>query len=331
MRVAHSIHQLKDLVGAVVTLGNFDGLHVGHQSLVIKALNLAQMNQKPCLVFTFDPHPVKILQPDRLEHTIFPRDDLVQELEERGVDAVLFEPFSKELSQVSAQDFLRRYFLDLLRPFAIVMGPDFRFGRGREGTSELIATVLKPLSTQVVVVDAVKLGSAVVSSSRIRRALNDGDLTDVTACLGRPYRLWGEVVHGEKRGRGLGFPTANVQPRNEVLPRPGVYLTRFSDRLAPSMKWPSLTNVGFRPTFESDSNGQKTTVSVESYLLPYSGLPYSGTVQDLDLYGRSVTVDFLVRVRDEIKFPSADGLRTQIASDVEFAKRYFATQSSSLK
>jgi riboflavin kinase/FMN adenylyltransferase len=234
-------------------------------------------------------------------------EQLAHELEQRGVDVLVRERFTPEFAALAPEAFLRDVLAARLAPAEIIVGRDFHFGRGRAGSGELLARLAPELGIRVAFIAQVKVGGRDVSSTRIRRALAAGDVADAAAALGRPYSIWGEVVEGDRRGRTLGFPTANLSTRNELLPAHGVYATRtrlFKDDVPGPESLAGVTNVGTRPTFEPGR------VLVETHLLDFAG----------DLYGRRLELSFCARIREERRFDGPDALRRQIASDVERAR-----------
>jgi riboflavin kinase/FMN adenylyltransferase len=293
--------------GCVLTVGNFDGVHRGHQALLAAVVERARALGRPAAVYTFDPHPRRVLHPDAPSPLLMTRAQLALALAERGIDLLVREAFTHAFSALSPEAFLTDVIHARIAPAEIFVGRDFHFGKGRGGSDDTLAQLAPGLGMRVVIVPQVRAGEGDVSSSRIRDALARGDVEDAKLCLGRPYALWGAVAVGDRRGRTLGFPTANLDPENELLPGPGVYATRvrlFEASAPGGSALPAVTNVGTRPTFGPGR------VLVEAHLLDWSG----------ELYGRRIEIAFERRLRDERRFPDLDALRAQIAADARAAR-----------
>jgi riboflavin kinase/FMN adenylyltransferase len=294
--------------GLVLTIGNFDGVHLGHQALLGAVVERARALGRPAAVYTFDPHPRRVLEPDReFPPLVMTWEQLEHELERLGVDVLVRERFTLEFSTQSPEAFLSEVIHHRIAPAEIFVGRDFHFGKGRGGSGDVLAQLGPELGMRVVIIPQVQSGERDVSSSRIRSSVDSGDVEDAARCLGRPYAIWGRVVEGDRRGRTIGFPTANLETSNELIPAFGVYATRariFDGDRPGSTVHPSVTNVGTRPTFEPGR------VLTEVHLLDFDG----------DLYGRRLELEFVRRIRDEIRFPDVDALVRQIARDAEHAR-----------
>lgn len=281
--------------GGVVTIGNFDGLHLGHQSLLVEAARYSG----PRVVMTFDPHPLQILKPETKLRRLFPREDLAEQLPQFGVDLLVVLPFTKALAATPAEKFWQEYVMKPFAPKHIVAGHDFGFGAGRSGTLEQIREWSELAGAQVHVMPPLQIAGENFSSRRIREKVEAGDVQGAHVLLGRPFYLSGELVLGAARGRQIGFPTLNMKTLNEILPANGVYATRtrFGDQ--PPMK--SITNIGVNPTF-----GGVTEIKVETHVIGRSIQAPRGEFK----------VDFLKRLRPEMKFNSIEDLKKQIQSDI---------------
>lgn len=294
--------------GCVLTIGKFDGLHLGHRALLRAMIARARALGRPAAVYTFDRHPAAVLAPARTLPQLMTRAQLEQGLAECGVDVLIVEPFTKALAALSPDAFVASVLEGRIAPREIFVGRDFRFGQDRQGTEETLRALAAASGVSVEVIPQVLAAGADVSSTRIRALLATGDVEEVTACLGRPYVVWGRVVRGAQRGRQLGYPTANLALENELAPATGVYATRVRrlgrDGVPADPVLASVTNVGTRPTFAGQD------VTVETYLLDFDG----------DLYDQRLEVAFTHRLRDERRFPGPDALRAQIAADVEQAR-----------
>jgi riboflavin kinase/FMN adenylyltransferase len=293
--------------GCVLTVGNFDGLHLGHQALLQAVTALGREAGERSALFTFDPHPRQVLYPDRTPPRLMTREQLALGLERAGVDILIREPFTAEFASLAPEEFLGEVIGRRIQPTAIFVGRDFHFGRGRSGSGNTLERLGPELGCRVEIIPQVYAGGRDVSSTRIRSALMSGDVEDATLCLNRPYSIWGRVVPGDRRGRELGFPTANLESENELLPRRGVYATRtrrIEDGRPLGGEWFSVTNIGSRPTFDADR------IVTETHLMDFDG----------DLYGARLEIAFCARIRDERRFESVSDLRVQIEHDVERAR-----------
>ena len=304
--------------GCVLTVGNFDGLHLGHRALLEAVVARGRELGRPTAVYTFDPHPRRVLFPEEAEglRMLMTWDQLVAGLAEFEIDFLVRERFTPAFSALSPDEFLRDVIAERLGPREVFVGRDFHFGKGRAGSGEMLAARGPELGIRVQLVPQVCAGGADVSSTRIRAALAQGDVEDARTCLGRPYTVRGRVVEGDRRGRTLGFPTANLACENELVPAYGVYATRVrlfdpgGATLEP--RWfESVTNVGTRPTFAPGR------VLVEAHLLDFAG----------DLYGRRLELAFHQRIRAERRFSGPDELARQIAADAARARVLLAAET----
>jgi riboflavin kinase/FMN adenylyltransferase len=283
----------------VVTVGNFDGVHRGHAALIGRVVRLARERGAPACVLTFDPSPVEVLRPDRPARRLQGLPEKLASLGALGVDHVVVEAFDQAYSTHDARWFATEVIGRRLGAGALVLGHDFRFGRGRGGGSEDLRSWL-PIPVEEV--RATLDGETPVSSSRIRAALDVGDVATAAALLGRPHRVTGTVVTGDKRGRTIGFPTANVSVDPRILlPAAGVYAVRLDGRAG-------VCNLGLRPTF------QGSALRLEVHVFDFDG----------DLYGAAVCVDFVARLRGERAFPSVEALVAQIRADADAARALLA-------
>jgi riboflavin kinase / FMN adenylyltransferase len=306
MRLFHGTDNAEILRPTVLTLGVFDGLHIGHQLIMKTVVERAHTIGAVPTVITFDPHPRAVLHPESAPPLLQTFDQKVEGFGVLGIEQTIVVRFTKEFSEIGAHDFLREVVKERLHAQEVYLGKGFAFGHDREGNIDLLKRVGKELGFVAGEVPEVSLRNRRVSSSKIRELLSRGEVNLARRMLGRPYGVEGRVEHGAERGHQLGFPTANLHPQNRVIPRNGVYVTgTLIDG-----KWRrSVTNVGVRPTFESAAEP-----SVETFVMNWSG----------DLYGDVVRVRFLHRLRDEQKFSSLDDLKGQINRDVARANNYFS-------
>jgi riboflavin kinase/FMN adenylyltransferase len=285
----------------VVAQGTFDGVHLGHRAILGTALTRAREAGLEAVVCTFDPHPVEVLQPERAPLPITTLDERLELIGQTGVDVVVVLAFTPELAAIEPEAFVKDVLLERLRAREIVVGYNHRFGRGARGDARLLETLAARSGFQAHVVPPKTVDGAVVSSSGIRAALARGDVTTAARALGRPYAIAGTVTSGAGRGRTLGFPTANIVSSRAVLVARGVYRGRVH---VEGHSHSAVVNVGVRPTFG------ETTLAVEAHLLDFTG----------DLYDRQVRLEFLDRLRDEMRFPSVEALRAQVARDIAAAR-----------
>ncbi len=293
--------------GCVLTIGNFDGLHLGHAALLRAVVERGRELGAPTGVYTFDPHPRRVLDPEHPLPLLMTDEQLSLGLSEAGIDFLVREPFTHDFSTLTAEAFLGEVIRERLGPAEIFVGRDFHFGKGGRGTDETLIRTGPTLGMRVTIIPQVRAGEWDVSSTRVRHLLSEGQVAEAAICLGRPYTVWGRVVEGERRGRTLGFPTANLELENELVPANGVYATTvrlFSAGRPATEARPAVTNVGTRPTFEPGR------VLTEAHLLDWDG----------DLYGERLALDFQAHIRSEQKFSGPDELAAQIQRDADRAR-----------
>ena len=305
MRLFHGTDNAKIARPTVLTLGVFDGLHLGHQLIMKTIVERARATGAVPTVITFDPHPRALLHPESAPPLLQTFDQKIEALGVLGIEQTIVIHFDQDFAQIRAEDFLRSVIADRLHAKEVYLGCGFAFGHGREGNIELLRAVSQSLGFFADEVPELRLRGCRVSSSRIRELLQQGRVNLARRMLDRPYGVEGRVVRGDERGATLGFPTANLHPQNRVIPRNGVYVTAT---LIDSQWRRSVTNIGIRPTF-----GSANESSVETFIMNWSG----------DLYGDVVRVRFLSRLREEKKFSSVDELKSQIERDVARAQNYF--------
>jgi riboflavin kinase / FMN adenylyltransferase len=302
MRIVRGLDSVPlDARPSAVALGTFDGVHLGHRAILGTALGRARAVGLDAVACTFDRHPMEILNPERAPLPITTVEERLALIGETGVDVVIVLAFTRELAAIEPEAFVKDVLLGRLRAREIVVGDSHRFGRAARGDARMLVDLSGRFGFQAHVVPPMAVDGAVVSSSEIRAALQRGDVSGAARSLGRPYGITGEVTSGAGRGRTLGFPTANIDPDRPVLVARGVYrglVTVDGGRHA------AVVNVGVRPTFG------ETTLAVEAHLLDFAG----------DLYGRRVRLDFMARLRDEMRFPSIEDLKAQVARDIAAAR-----------
>ena len=283
---------------AVLTIGVFDGVHLGHKHLISEVKGIASKQGMLSGVVTFRKHPVEQVEPEASLPYLTSLQEKLKLIKAEGVDFVVALTFDRKLADLTARDFvglLRNY----LRMRALVVGPDFALGRGREGNVDVLRRLGKDIGFSLTVVPPMKIGGEIVSSTGIRQALADGDMGKVVSLTGRPYLIRGKVVRGTGQGRRIGFPTANLEIESGwAIPRDGVYATMTHTN---GDVHKSLTSIGMRPTFGGKSR------TVETYILDFDG----------DLYGRDVSIEIIERLREEKKFDNIEDLKKQIARDID--------------
>ncbi len=331
MKVYNSIEEFVPVNEAVVTIGTFDGVHIGHQKIIQRLKEIATANNGEVVVLTFFPHPRMVLFPDdhglQLLNTL---DEKKLLLEQYGVDHLIVHPFSKQFSRLSSTEFVRDILVNKLGVKKLVIGYDHHFGRNREGSFNELADLAPLYNFEVEQIPEQDVHDVAVSSTKIRNALLEGNVHIATEFLGYPYALTGKVVEGHKLGRQLGFPTANIQVENyKLIPANGVYAVKVAmgngqwatgnsdtqqlrtlnkghtERSRSAETLFGALNIGTRPTFD---NGAR---SIEVFILDF----------DKDIYGETITITFAERLRDELKFPDKESLIEQMKADVQQARK----------
>ncbi len=292
-------------VNPVLALGNFDGLHRGHQKIIERVRRSAADRGGVGVVLTFDPHPPRVVRPDKAPPLLMTMPQKLAAIERAGAHGVAVVRFTPELSRFSPETFVRTVLVDWLRVAEVWVGADFLFGHERAGTFSVLRNLGGQYGFRTEKIDPVRYKEFVVSSTRIRRLVSEGRVDEAGALLGHHFAIEGVVVAGARRGRELGFPTANLSTDNELVPPSGVYATTAE---LDGTCWPAITNIGVRPTFESAG-----VVTVETHVLGF----------DADVYGARLSLNFIQRLRDERRFADVDALREQIETDVRRAQRLF--------
>jgi riboflavin kinase/FMN adenylyltransferase len=306
-RVYWSLSEIEpDRVPCALTIGNFDGVHEGHRRILHRVVELAREHGWTPAVLTFHPHPATIVAPSRAPRLLSTPEQRLALMKDAGIEQVFVLPFNHEFSQLTAHEFVKQILVDALHAKAVMVGANFRFGHRASGDTRLLEELGKEYGYTTEIVDGVELRGRLVSSSELRRLVDEGAVSMACRLLGRPYAVEGEVVPGHGIGSKQTVPTLNLDTKAEILPATGVYITRTTD-LDAFRQWPSITNVGYRPTFDGDR------LTVETFLLS----PLEGDTPS------HIRVEFLRRVREERKFDTPDALKTQIFKVVVRAKTYF--------
>jgi riboflavin kinase/FMN adenylyltransferase len=305
MRVVHSLTELGPLPApSVVTVGNFDGVHLAHQALLRRVVEVARPQGAIAAAITFEPHPIKLLAPDHAPRLLTPLARKVDLLAATGIDLLVVLPFARELARQSPRDFVRRVLVDPLRASSVHVGPNFRFGYRQSGDTEVLEELGNQEGFCVEVLPMLVVRGERVSSTRIRELLTEGHVHRANRLLGRPFSCRGPVVTGMGVGHKHTVPTLNLAPIEEQLPKTGVYVTRT---LLSGTPHDSVTNVGFKPTF-----GQHR-LTVETFLLNFSG----------EIDATSMEIEFLYRLRDEMKYQNPAILKIQIQEDARRSLKFF--------
>jgi len=296
----------RDFGPSAITIGNFDGVHLGHREILQRVAAVAAGNRWRPTALTFDPHPTKLVAPERAPHLLTTVEERARLLQQCGIERVLILPFTTEIASLTPEDFVREILAGKLQARAVLVGHNFRFGNRTAGDARTLEELGRKYAFETEIVRSIQWRNLSISSSEIRRLIVAGEVSRACRLLGRPYALGGEVAKGQGIGRKQTVPTLNLETKAEVLPKTGVYVTRTHDAKT-GLQWPSITNVGYRPTF----NGHGLTI--ETYLLAALDGPSP----------EEISVEFLRWVREERKFENPEALKTQILRDVGRTQAYF--------
>ena len=296
--------------GAVLSIGNFDGIHIGHQAVLTHVVDRARSMDVPAIAMTLDPHPIKLLRPSDAPRLLTTLDQRLELIARTGIDTTLVLPFTHRLARMSADSFVRDVLVARLAVREVYIGKNFRFGADRGGDVQLLEAMGRELGFRAAAAPIVEAAGGVVSSTRVRQAVAEGRVEEAATLLARTVFIDGPVLEGKRLGRTLGFPTLNIEVVNEIEPDHGVYVTAVH---IPSFgrTFPAVTNIGVRPTVY-----QNSLTTIESHLLDFTA----------DVYGERVRLFFLQRLREERTFSSTIQLMSQIRRDVDQARDYFARQ-----
>jgi len=299
MKVYRSIQDLPKIKNAIVTQGTFDGVHAAHKVIINRLKELAQHNGGETVVITFDPHPRLVIYPNdkslKLLHTL---DEKIEALDKAGIDHLVIIPFTKEFSKLSSSQFIRDIIVHQIGTKILVIGYNHRFGNNREGSFEHLKKYSPLYGFEVVEISEQEVDEVAVSSTKIRKSLEAGDIITANKYLGKNYQIQGTVLHGKKLGRTIGFPTANihVSDKNKLIPNDGVYAVHI---LVNNKKYNGMLNSGYRPTVDG------VNYSIEVHLFDFNE----------DIYNQFITIQYVDKIREEIKFDSLDSLKNQLEKD----------------
>jgi len=303
MKIIKSINEITgEFTNSIVTIGNFDGIHLAHQDIFKRVTKEAHDENRKSVVITFNPHPKKILRPERRPFFLITSlDEKLKLIEDQGIDAVLLIEFSMEFAKITAEEFVKNILWDKLHIKKIFIGHDYVFGRDKGGNEEYLKFLGKTLGFKVTVINAIKVNDTIISSTNTRNAILDGNVELAARFLGRPYNLGGTVIKGHQRGAVIGFPTANIEPDKVLVPRRGVYAIIAEIE---GKTHPAVLNIGFNPTFSNDK------LSIEAHIIDF----------EENILGKNLDVFFVDRIRDEMKFDGPERLAEQIKRDIDKAR-----------
>ena len=304
MRIFESLDFSERFVNPVLTIGNYDGLHLGHRRIIEKIQEKAFDLNGTSMLMTFHPHPLTILRPDKFIGLITPLHIKKRLIEEAGIDVLIIIPFTDDFRDITPEAFVNNLLVKKLGIKGLIVGYDFKFGKEGKGNVEHLAFHSTEYGFFFEIQGAITFDGEKVGSNRIRKMIQEGDVGKAALHLDRPYMIEGTVVKGEGRGRTIGFPTINLKTEFPLIPKRGIYIT---DVDVGGKRYPAVTNIGYNPTFDGQS------LTIETYILDFSG----------DLYDRNIALYFLERVRDEVRFSGVDELKERIWKDVEAAREYF--------
>ncbi len=309
MVIINSLNEIKSFDKSVVTIGKFDGIHKGHEVLIEKAVNFSQKEKLTSIVFTFKNSPISYFSNIETKE-IITQMQKINKLKSLDVDVVIDIPFNKDMANVSAEDFVKEILVKKLGTKKLIVGHDFTFARNREGTSTLLKVLGKKYGFDVDIIEPVVVNNIRVSSTYVRDLIDEGRVSEIKSYLGRNYTIEGMVIHARKLGRTIGFPTANIELKESmIIPKRGIYATQvyIEDKV-----YMGATNIGFNPTV----NGKK--ISIETNILDF----------DKDIYGKTIKLEFLERIRDEKKFKDLNELKTQLKMDTNYIYKKYICKSN---
>lgn len=305
MAVFYNTDELRNFNNAVITIGTFDGVHLGHRTILQQVVSHAKELNGESIVLTFEPHPRKLLFPDQPLRILTPLQEKIDLITQAGINHVFVVPFTKEFAALSAEAYIQEFLVKHLHPKGIVIGYDHQFGHDRAGNINLLQAYENEGGFRVYEIPAKQIEDAAISSTKIRNALTAGHVADAANMLGRYYSLKGTVIAGAKIGRQLGYPTANISPLDaeQIVPQNGVYAIQG---VIENITYKGMMNIGIRPTVSNE-----LSLHIEAHLFDFSE----------DIYNKQVEIIFVERLRDEQRFPSLDALKAQLGQDALHAKQ----------
>ena len=304
MKIFESLDIREKFANPVLTIGNYDGIHIGHQKIIEKVARKAREISGTPMLMTFNPHPLSVLKPDTYTRLITPLHFKKKLIEASGIEVMLLIPFDTSFQGLTPEMFIKNILIDRLAVKEVLVGYDFKFGKNGAGNVEMLKQCADTYGFRFEAIDAITLDGERVGSNAIRKLIMDGNVEKAAKFLGRPHMIEGTVVKGENRGKGMGFPTINLDTFFELVPKNGVYVTEVELK---GRRKPAVTNIGFNPTFDGNK------FLMETHILDFSG----------NLYGKEVAIYFHKRIREEMKFSGIDKLKERIAKDVALARKHF--------
>lgn len=307
MKIFESLDIPEKFPRPVLTIGNYDGIHVGHRRIIERVKQKAKELSGTSMLMTFHPHPMSVLRPSQYTRIITPLYVKKRLIEETGIDVLIVVPFDAEFRSIDAARFIREILIGKIGVAGIVVGYDFKFGKDGAGDVRMLRGFVEDYDLYLGIVEAVNIDGEKVGSNRIRKLITAGDVDKAKELLERPHMIGGIVVQGKNRGTDIGFPTINLATSFELIPKEGVYITETG---IGGKRYPSVTNIGYNPTFDDSRE-----LTVETFVLGFSE----------DIYGKDVYLYFHKRIREEMKFQNVGDLQARIAKDVETARDYFGS------
>ena len=304
MKIFESLDIREKFANPVLTIGNYDGIHIGHQKIIEKVARKAREISGTPMLMTFNPHPLSVLKPDTYTRLITPLNLKKKLIETSGIEVMLLIPFDASFQSLIPEMFIKDILVDRLAVKEVLVGYDFKFGKNGAGNVKMLKQFADTYGFRFEAIDAITLEGERVGSNAIRKLIMDGNVEKAAKFLGRPHMIEGTVVKGENRGKGMGFPTINLDTFFELVPKNGVYMTEVELK---GRRKPAVTNIGFNPTFDGNK------FLMETHILDFSG----------NLYGKEVAIYFHKRIREEMKFSGIDELKDRITKDVALAREHF--------
>ena len=309
MAIYHNIDNIPSFENLVLTVGTFDGVHMGHRAILKEVVSHAKNVQGTSVLLTFEPHPRKLLFPDQPLGIITPLNEKLHLISDTGIQHIVVVPFTREFASLSAESYIRDFLVGIFQPHTIIIGYDHRFGNDRKGNIKLLETHSAEYHYELIEIPPQLIDEAAVSSTKIRHAISDGRVADAHQMLGRPFALKGHVIHGNKLGRTLGYPTANLDPldKDQIVPAVGIYAVKA---IHDDITYNGMLSIGYNPTV-SDSMDLRIEVNLFDF--------------DKTIYDETLELLFVVKLRDEKKFPSLDALKVQLHVDKLQAQQQLAS------
>lgn len=311
MKVYTNFEEIQKIKNPILTIGAFDGVHVGHQKIIEQLNKIGNEVGGESVIFTFSKHPRMVLQPDTHGLKLLQsQEEKLEKLEKLGLKHIILYPFTKEFANITAEDFLKHFLLEKLGIHTLVIGYDHQFGKNREGNFNYLQEQSKILPFNVMEIDAQEVDAVNVSSSKIRQAITNGDMQTASHYLNEPFQLWGKVVHGNKLGRTIGYPTANIELNDslKIIPKMGVYGIQI--HLEDNRTLQGMLNIGIKPTINEGNN-----VSIEAHIFDFSE----------NIYDLRIKVDLIQFIREEKKFTSVNELKEQLEKDEKLVRSLLCT------